>query len=126
MNEHYNSSTLNFLLILRALRILRVLRILFVFGELRLTITSLINTIPYMARTFLCLIIVFVFYTIWGLHFFSGAEEYRCRTTPEPQFVNGSLYWPVSSVPFRCGYWECPEKYLFLLKIKITLKIYQI
>lgn len=122
MNEHYYSNLLNFILILKGLRIIRFLRILFVFTPLRLSVVSLINTVPYMARTFICLIIIFLFYTIWGMHLFSGAEEYRCRTTPEPEMVNGTLSWPVShEVEFRCGYWTCPEGFFPICNNKISL-----
>ena len=63
-----------------------------------------------MARTFYCLIIVFIFYAIWGLHFFKGIEEYRCRETMEPEDINGTLIWtPSDSIEFHCGYWNCPD-----------------
>lgn len=62
-----------------------------------------------MARTFYCLLIVFMFYAVWGLHFFSGLEEYRCRETPEPTLINGTMIWPLVGIDFHCGYWKCPE-----------------
>lgn len=110
-DEHYNSSLLNTILLLKALRIIRVCRLLFVFKDMKLTVVSLINALPSMAQTFYCLVIVLIFYTIWGLHFFKGVEEYRCRDTPDPELINGSLFWPPNEiVEFHCGYWNCPSK----------------
>ena len=107
--NHQISSLLNTIMMLKACRIVRVLRILFVFKDLNLTVVSLINAIPYMARTFYCLLIVFIFYTIWGMHFFQGIEEYRCRETPEPEEINGTFVWRLADVEYHCGYWNCPD-----------------
>lgn len=64
-----------------------------------------------MARTFYSLMIVFVFYAIWGLHLFSGVNEYRCRKTPTPILNHDGTYiWEmIKEHEFLCGYWSCPE-----------------
>ncbi len=65
-----------------------------------------------MARTFYSLMIVFVFYAIWGLHLFSGVNEYRCRETPSPILENNTYTWKMIKEPeFLCGFWTCHKGY---------------
>ena len=96
-------------LVFKALRIFRIFRIFFVFPDISDTVSSLLNIIPALARTFVSLLVVFLFYTIWGLHLFKGNEEYRCRLTPEPIFQNEKWIWEKSEIEFLCGYWVCPK-----------------
>jgi hypothetical protein len=54
------------------------------------------------------LIFVMLYYSIVGLHLFSGVTENRCRESHEPE--DGK--WPaVLEIKFLCGIWECPEGY---------------
>lgn len=97
------------MLFIKSIRRLRLLKIFFLVKDIKLTIYSLLQAIPAMANTFVCLIVVFLFYTIWGLHLFQGNEEYRCRKTPQPILMNGRMKWEMSDIEFLCGYWKCPK-----------------
>jgi len=56
-----------------------------------------------------------IVYALFGVFFFKGALENRCRTTPLP--INGS--WDLDpNVQYLCGSTECPIGLLFRLLIK--------
>lgn len=94
--------------IVGAMKMLRPLRLIYAFPILKKCLDSLVKTLPRVFRNILALLMIMIFYSILGLHLFSGAMEYRCRITDEP---GEDGYWPVAEgINNICGKsWSCPE-----------------
>jgi len=45
------------------------------------------SSFPKLGAIIIPLLFVMMYYSIVGIHLFTGLTEYRCRMTPEPDFI---------------------------------------
>lgn len=72
---------------------LRPMRLIYVFPVLKKCMESLVRTLPEVAKNFMSLFIIMIFYSIIGLHMFMGAMEHRCRVSKSPP--NSGEEWEI-------------------------------
>ena len=71
---------------LRTIRLLRPLRTINKVKGIRVIVKSFILSIPPLANVAIFLLFIILLFATFGLHLFSGMNEYRCRLTKEPVF----------------------------------------
>jgi hypothetical protein len=85
---------------LRTLRVLRPLKSINAIPSLRRLVQSLIRSLPDFANVSMFLFFIFILFGILGLHSFSDAVYYHCRSTPMP--VNAT-HWPAVDQKRLCS-----------------------
>ena len=91
------------------IRLLNPLRMIILFTSLQKTLNDFIKAVLAIYKTFLSLLVLMLFYSLFGLYLFYGLEENRCRITPTP-LIN-QKDWPVVFNPFPsyCGDLQCDQ-----------------
>lgn len=95
------------ILLCRNVRLLRCMRFIQDISLLKTQMDAFVESFPRLQTILIPLIFVMIFYSIIGIHLFSGLTEKRCRLTPEP--VAGE--WEVdTNIKNLCGIWDCPDQ----------------
>jgi len=69
---------------IRTIRILRPLRSIKSIPGLRILVSALLDSLPYLGNVVVFLLYLLTIFGILGLQLFSGANESRCRLTASP------------------------------------------
>ena len=85
---------------------MRILRLITYSTKLQKNIDSIIKTIPNLAKPITALLLILMFYALWGLFLFSGVEEYRCRASFD--IINNSYSSPIGN-SLCGGIYDCEE-----------------
>lgn len=90
---------------LRAFRVLRPLRAITSIQGLKILVSSVISSLPFLKHTIIVLLFFFLIFAIAGVNLFSGMLKQRCVN-----YETGRMYQP-DDEDFICGATECPEGY---------------
>lgn len=92
---------------IRTIRILRPLRSIKSIPGLRILVSSLLDSLPYLGNVVVFLLYLLTIFGILGLQLFSGANESRCRLTPNP--INGEWIANKSTLYLCADSTDCPQ-----------------
>lgn len=98
------------------IRLFNLIRIIILFPLLQKTLNSFLKALVDIYKVFLSLLLLMLFYSLFGLYLFYGLEENRCRATEFPS--QNSEVWPLAfqAFPTFCGDWQCEMGLLIFLQ----------
>eukprot|EP00931_Biecheleriopsis_adriatica_P017951 TRINITY_DN12706_c0_g1_i1.p1 TRINITY_DN12706_c0_g1~~TRINITY_DN12706_c0_g1_i1.p1 ORF type:complete len:1988 (-),score=424.40 TRINITY_DN12706_c0_g1_i1:49-6012(-) len=95
--------------VLRVFRVFRVIRGITALPKLRLIVTALSRSTHRLMMSFMAIIFTLIILTTAGTNLFGDAYFRRCRLTPSPVNINGTVQWPIdySQTRFCGGRYKC-------------------